>query len=131
MARRTQTVTIDNEKSRDHGKSYVITEMPAEQAEWWAARAIQALLSENPDIGSLGDTPLAQIAAMGFKALGSLPPEKMKPLLDEMFTCVKMGLPNGQSRDLLAGDIEEVMTRMQLRKDIFMLHVDFFTLGGE
>ena len=131
MARRTQTVTIDNEKSRDHGKSYVITEMPAEQAEWWAARAIQALLSENPDIGSLGDTPLAHIAAMGFKALGSLPPEKMKPLLDEMFTCVKMGLPNGQSRDLLAGDIEEVMTRMQLRKDIFMLHVDFFTLGGE
>lgn len=131
MARRTQTVTIDNEKSRDHGKSYVITEMPAEQAEWWAARAIQALLSENPDIGSLGDTPLAQVAAMGFKALGSLPPEKMKPLLDEMFTCVKMGLPNGQSRDLLAGDIEEVMTRMQLRKDIFMLHVDFFTLGGE
>lgn len=131
MARRNQTVTIDNEKSRDHGKSFVITEMPAEQAEWWAARAIQALLSENPDIGSLGDTPLAQIAAMGFKALGSLPPEKMKPLLDEMFTCVKMGLPNGQSRDLLAGDIEEVMTRMQLRKDIFMLHVDFFTLGGE
>ena len=131
MARRTQTVTIYNEKSRDHGKSYVIAEMPAEQAEWWAARAIQALLSENPDIGSLGDTPLAQIAAMGFKALGSLPPEKMKPLLDEMFTCVKMGLPNGQSRDLLAGDIEEVMTRMQLRKDIFMLHVDFFTLGGE
>lgn len=131
MARRIQTVTIDNEKSRDHGKSFVITEMPSEQAEWWAARAIQALIAVNPDIGSLGDTPLAQIAAMGFKAFGNLPPEKMKPLLDEMFTCVKMGLPSGQTRDLLAGDIEEVATRIQLRKDIFALHVDFFTLGGE
>lgn len=131
MARRTQTVTIDNEKSRDHGKSYVITEMPAEQAEWWAARAIQALLSENPDIGSLGDTPLAQIAAMGFKALGSLPPENLKPLMDEMFTCVSTALPNGQSRELLPNDIEEVSTRLQLRKEIFSLHIGFFVLGGE
>lgn len=131
MARRIQTVTIDNDKSRDHGKSYVITEMPAEQAEWWAARAIQALLSENPDIGSLGDTPLAQIAAMGFKALGSLPPEKLKPLMDEMFTCVSTALPNGQSRELLPNDIEEVSTRIQLRKEIFSLHIGFFALGGE
>ena len=131
MARRTQTVTIDNEKSRDHGKSFVITEMPAEQAEWWAARAIQALLSENPDIGSLGDTPLAQIASMGFKALGSLPPEKLKPLLEEMFTCISVGLPDGKTRALLSGDIEEVSTRIQLRKEILALHVGFFTLGGE
>lgn len=131
MARRIQTVTIESEQSRDQGKSFVVTEMPAEQAEWWAARAIQALLTENPDIGSIGDTPLAELAQRGFKALGSLPPEKLKPLMDEMFTCVKMGLPDGKSRDLLPSDIEEVTTRLQLRKEIFSLHVGFFTLGGE
>lgn len=30
MARRTKVVTIDSEKSRDHGKTFLITEMSAD-----------------------------------------------------------------------------------------------------
>lgn len=133
MARRTKKVTIDNEKSRDHGKTFVITEMPSEQAEWWAMRAIQALIAENVDISvfSPGDTPLAELARMGFKALGSLPQEKLKPMMDEMFTCVSIGLPDGNTRNLLPDEIEDVSTRMKLRQEILSLHIDFFTLGGE
>jgi hypothetical protein len=43
-----------------------------------------------------------------------------------------MRLPDGKTRELFAGatDIEEVKTRVILRKEIFALHVDFFQNGG-
>lgn len=131
MARRTEQITITDENSRDHGKTYLITEMPAEQAEWWAFRALQALLTENPDIGDVGGAPLAELAQKGLKAVGKMPPEKSKPLLDEMMSCVSVVLPDGKTRGRLNGDIEELSTFFQLRKAIVTLHTSFFTLGGE
>ena len=129
MARRTQVVTIDSKESRDAGKSFLITEMSAEQAEWWAFRALQSILGGDADVNF--NAPLAQLAAQSFRAMAAIPPDRARPLLEEMMTCVKVGLPNNGSRELLDGDIEEVSTRLQLRRAVFELHTGFSLRGGE
>lgn len=134
MARRTKVLKIDA-KNRDHGKQFLITEMDAEAAEWWAFRVMQAAIKGNPDIGEMASvdsgTPMLEMARMGFAAIGGLPPEDAKPLLAQMMECVKVLLPDGKTtRNLLSGDeIEEISTRVLLRKEVFMLHTDFFTAG--
>ena len=129
MARRTQVVTIDDQESRDHGKSYLITEMAAEQAEWWAFRALQGILGGDAEVNF--NAPLAQLAAQSFKAMASIPWNMAKPLMEEMMGCVKMSLPSNGSRELLDVDIEEVSTRLRLRQAVFELHTGFSLRVGE
>lgn len=130
MARRTKVFTVQDDKSRDNGKAYLITEMSAEAAEWWAFQVLQALLGSDAEIDF--NAPLAQMARQGLAALGKLPPEKARPLLEQMMDCVRVKLPNtNDSRDMLSGDIEEVKTRIMLRKEVLELHLDFFVNGGE
>jgi len=130
MARRTKVFTVNDEKSRDHGRAYLITEMSAEDAEWWAFQVLQALLGSDGNIDF--NAPLAQMARQGLAALGKLPPAQARPLLEQMMDCVRVKLPNSnESRDMLPNDIEEVKTRVLLRKEVLDLHVDFFTGGGE
>ena len=131
MARRTQTVTIDNEKSRDHGKSFLITEKSAGEAEEWAEELLCALIAEGADIGPIGDTPLAQLAATAFKALAKLSKDRRKWLGDTLMSCVQVQIPSGQTRALLPNEIEEITTIFMLKQEAFMLHVHFFGLGGE
>ena len=47
MARRTETFTATY--GRDAGKSFTLTEMPADQAERWAIRALLALAGAGVD----------------------------------------------------------------------------------
>jgi hypothetical protein len=129
MARRTKVYTVKDDKSRDNGKSFVITEMSAEDAEWWAFRVLQALLGSDAEVDF--NAPLSEMARQGLGALGKLSPETAKPLLDQMMGCIRIKLPSGsESRDLLPNDIEEVKTRVVLRKEVLALHMDFFELGG-
>lgn len=128
MTRRTREVHIDSENSRDKGKTFVVTEMPAEQAEWWAFRVLQGIAAAEVDVDL--SAPLAELAAVGMKGLAQIPPESAKPLLDEMMRCVKIKLPDGNIRELLPNDIEEVATRVKLRIEVFNIHTDFFTGGG-
>lgn len=131
MARRTQNVVIDDvgPENRDAGKSFLVTEMNAEAAEWWAFRVLQALLGSDSEIDF--KAPLAQMARQGLGALAKLPPSQAKPLLDEMMTCVRINLPgNKGSRELLPDDIEEVTTRVKLRAAMVELHTGFFDLGA-
>ena len=130
MARRESRVTIDA-KGRDNGKIFVLTEMSADKAERWATRLLFALINngaEFPD--NIQEMGMAGIAAIGIKSLGKLPYEQAEPLLDEMFECVRIQ-PNPKDpnlvRLLIADDIEEVTTRILLRKELFKLHIDFFT----
>lgn len=130
MARRTKIYTVDDKKSRDHGNSFLLTEMDAEKAEWWAIKALLAIGMTESEIDF--NAPLAQMAGQGFAAMFKADPARVKPLLDEMMECVQIKLPGSNtSRDLLTGDIEEVKTRILLRKEVLALHVDFFTDGGE
>ena len=133
MARRVQRVTIDDPKSRDNGKTFVLTEMSADQAEWWAARAFLALTNAGAQIpDGARAAGMAGFALMGVESLYQLRAEVLKPLLDEMFECVKyehnpahplQAIVNGPS-----SQIEEVSTRLKLRLALVELHTGFFGL---
>lgn len=129
--RKTEKLTIQ-EEGRDKGKTFVLTEMPADQAERWAIRALLALTNSGaviPDGGT--EAGMAGIAAMGFEALGRLPFEAVEPLLDEMFDCVRYEHKHGAPlQKIIPGDgsqIEEVRTRLNLRVALFRLHTGFST----
>lgn len=126
--RNTIELKIDNEKSRDHGKVFVVTEMPAEKAEWWAFRALTAIAGQSEV--SLGNPQMENLSAFGVRAIASIPPEVSKPLLDEMMQCVSVKLADGKTRDLLPTDTEEVSTRLQLRMKFMELHTGFLELGA-
>ena len=130
MARKTLIVVIDA-AGRDLGKAFLIREMPASQAEKWAAKAFLGMARSGVEIpADIAEAGLAGIASIGIKALGGMRYEDAEPLLDEMFQCVSF-LPDPVKpaivRGLVEDDIEEVATRLRLRKEIFNLHVDFFT----
>jgi hypothetical protein len=128
--RRTQLVTISGDpESRDNGKTFLITEMPAQQGEDWAIRALLGLMNTGVDLpeGVL-EQGMGGLATVGLSALGKLPWHVVKPLFDEMFTTIQIQMPNVPPRDLLEGDgadIEEIKTRVILRGAWFKLHVGF------
>lgn len=119
---------------RDYGKAFFIRELPASQAEKWAARAFLGLAKSGIDIpDDVSNSGLAGIAAMGLRAVGGMQFDLLEPLMDEMFTCVQI-IPDPSKpqvvRALIEDDIEEVSTRLQLRKEVFVLHVDFSMAGA-
>ncbi len=139
--RRQKAVTIlGPEGTRDLGKVFMLTEMPAEQAEKWAARALSAAARSGVDLPSeVVGLGMAGVAILGIRALLSMPFGEMAPLMDEMFECVRIQtdprVPQGRPL-VRAGpsgegaDIEEVATRLQLRQEVFDLHVGFSTAGA-
>jgi hypothetical protein len=134
MARKTLTYAVQND-GRDAGKHFLLTEMPASQAERWAIRAFLAMAKggiELPD--GIEQSGMAGIAKAGLGLLLKIPYEDALPLLDEMMGCVQIiPNPNNRSvvRDLLEDDIEDVMTRFKLRKEVFGLHMDFSLAGAK
>lgn len=134
--RRTKTVVIETPdlENRDRGKTFLVTEMPAAQGEEWAFRALCAMAKSGvqlpDDYKSLG---MAAIASLGFTALSGMQFGDAKPLLDEMMDCVKIIVDPKQAaattRNLIADDIEEISTRLLLRKEVFSLHTDFFSIA--
>jgi hypothetical protein len=130
MARKQLDILVSAE-GRDKGKMFQITEMPASKAEKWAIRTMLALGKSGVEIpDDLQAQGMAGIASLGIRALTSLNFEDAEPLLAEMFDCVKC-VPDPTrpevTRALVEDDIEEVSTRLLLRKDILSLHIDFFT----
>lgn len=130
MARKTATITIDAH-GRDNGKVFVITEMSAMAAEEWAGRALFAMMNASVDIpDNIANAGLAAVAALGIASLTKISFDAAKPLLDEMFECVKIQPSPNVVRALIDDDIEEVATRVLLRKEIFKLHTDFFSTAA-
>jgi hypothetical protein len=129
MGRKVSCVAIDAE-GRDKGRTFLLTEMPATQAEAWAIRAFMAIAKGGAEIPDQIPQSIAGIAILGFKTLlGSMNYADAKPLLDEMMGCVQFIPDPGQPkviRNLVESDIEEVATRFYLRKQVFELHTDFF-----
>jgi hypothetical protein len=137
MARRSTEVKIEDKDSRDFGKTFIVTEMDADAAEWWAFRVLQAILGgDNGDDLKLVDfrAPLSELAPiaikMGLKAIAGLPMEKAKPILDDMMGCVSVKIPDGTARKLMANDVEDIPTRLKLRGAMLELHTGFFAIGS-
>ncbi|WP_205525180.1 hypothetical protein [Novosphingobium sp. THN1] len=140
MARKFKVITIAAE-GRDRGKSFLIVEKSAYDAEKWATRAMLALSRAGATVdedaiasGALG------ILATGLDAFRVLPFDEAEPLLDEMMTCVhfvpdpaKVDAMSGRpvTRPLMLpddfndGDIEEVATLIQVREEVLSLHLGF------
>jgi len=133
MARKTKTVT--GTFGRDAGKQYLITEMSGDQTEDWALRAFLALASSGVEIpDDLQDMGMAGIASLSLTAIAGIKWDFAKPLLDEMMACVQV-MPDksnpANTRPIFknSDDIEEVATRLMLRKEVFGLHMDFSALA--
>lgn len=138
MARKVQEyqVSLADTDNRDRGKTYVITEMPATQAEAWAIRALLALARNGTEVP-------AEALQAGFAGLipyltnlvGAVRWEDAQPLLAEMLTCVQyQATIDSQgtkfTRKLVDGDIEETETLMLLRKEVIKLHKGFLRAVG-
>jgi hypothetical protein len=119
------------DEGRDQGKTYLLTEMPASQAEMWAARAFLAMANNGIELpAELPDAGMAGLAHIGLSLLGKLPFAEAAPLMAEMFACVQF-VPDGNrpdfSRPLVENDIEEIKTRLKIRVVLLKLHSDFFS----
>lgn len=140
MSRKTSVVKIEDlSGNRDSGKAFLVTEMSAYDAEKWALRAGFALMNAGVDIPELEDgVSMQNLAALGMKAmmdaLQGVTYEQAEPLLNDMMECVQI-IPDPSKADvvrsLIDSDIDEVSTRLKLRKAVWDLHVDFFTEGGQ
>jgi hypothetical protein len=136
MARRIITVTIDR-KGRDFGKGFRIEEMPATQAERWLIKAFLngaksgAEIPEGLLAGGNGDM---EIVAFLLKFLSGIMPYEADILLSEMMDCVTI-IPDPKKpqvyRNLIEDDTEEVLTLLQLKKEVFRLHTGHFTPAVE
>lgn len=130
-------------ENRDYGRTYRITEMPAEQAEEWGIRATLALIPRlskeiDPDVAAeLEDNPgMSSIARVGRLISGISFPET-KDLMRELMRCVQI-IPDPENnpgfvRPLGVGgteDVAEVETLRQLREEVLNLHTGF-TLAAD
>lgn len=142
MARREKIVVITSE-GRDKGKTFKITEMSADQGERWAYRALLALSRGGfelpPGIFEAGMAGLAAVVpylvVIGFRSLHAARWEELEVLLDEMMQNIKYQPPIAgvPASDLISGinsQIEEIRTRVELRKEVLMLHVSPFDLAA-
>lgn len=135
MPRHTKRITVTAE-GRDKGKTFLITELAADQAERWAIRAFLGLIQSGVDVSpETLQGGMAAFAALGIRALGGITWEILEPLLDEMWTCVEFQpthskLPSQSISDGINSQIEEVQTRLALRVAVLELHMGF-SLPGE
>lgn len=122
--RKTASVTIDAD-SRDNGKRYLLTEMPAVQAERWGRRLVAKMAREGiavpPQVGDLG-----MAALPSYPLLTYLSWVDDEALVGELMACVQ-AWPSGVqiARTLRDNDVEEPMTLVQLRMEVIALHAGF------
>lgn len=130
MARKVQTIRIPaTPPSRDAGKTFLITEMGAAQAEKWATRALMAVAQSGldipPDVLRMG---MGALVAVGFRGILTMGFDDAEPLLDEMMSCVQI-MPDPKNPSLVRPvdeeDVEEVTTRLTLRSQVWELHTGF------
>lgn len=102
---KTKTVTI--EKGRDAGKTFLITEMPAIQADEWAHRLLEQAANSGVDLKNVDvlniDTSdmkgMIEIGAQVFTILGKIPAEVSRQMkFDILDRCVRIVPTSGDAR---------------------------------
>lgn len=132
--RRSATVIIQRD-GRDKGDSYVLTEMSAVAATEWCIRAMQVMLRAGVDVPpNLFSTGVSGLVTMGIGAIlagiGKGPWHEVKPLLDELMSCVtslqKAGAAGSITQSaLIKSQIEEPATILQIYEEVVSLHLGF------
>lgn len=126
--RKTKGVTITTE-GRDKGKTFLLTEMPARQAEKWGTRALLTITRSGVNLPEdIAEAGMVGVALAGLQLLSNINFHDAEPLLDEMLTCVQF-IPDPNNKGIVRflhdSDIEEVKTIIQLRVEVLSLHTDF------
>jgi hypothetical protein len=122
---KTKEVTITAE-GRDKGRKYLLTEMPALQAERWARHAIMAMNREDLDIRS----EVAALGMWGFvlggmQALAGGDVPSVDKLMDEMLHQIQI-VEEAVTRPLGGdNDFWEITTLKTLRQELIELHMGF------
>ena len=128
--RKTKTVTVDfgPEGYRDRGKVFILTEMPASEAEEWATHALTLVAQAGVNLPEgIAHYGWSGLAIVGLDALMKVDFLKARPLLDQMMACVQI-VPDPQRplpHRISDMDVEEVQTRLWLRDQVFELHSGF------
>lgn len=127
--RKTKIVTMPKDAGRDAGKTFLLTEMSADQGERWAIRALFAMASNGLDIPpGVMQLGMGALVAVGLRSILSMQFDEALPLLEEMMGCVEL-VPDPSRKDITRPldreDIEEVFTRLTLRSEVFELHTGF------
>jgi hypothetical protein len=128
MARKEVDITITDKESRDCGKVFHLTELDADRAEDWAIRAFMGLAVGGVTLPDSLPKTLPSLAFLSLQMLGRIPYEHLRPLLNEMMACVEVVASSGKRHKPMAGEIEEITTLVQLRKEVIELHTGFFEL---
>lgn len=123
MTRRTANwVAVD---ARDKDKVFVLTEPPAVQSEALALRLFLAAARSGVQIpDSVKDMGLVGLAIYGIELMGKVPYEDAKAAADFLMSCVKIN-EGKLVRDLGDDDIEEVATRLKLKREVLQLITGF------
>lgn len=144
---RIQRVVTITDQGRDKGKQFLLTEMPADQGEWWAARALSVMGNAGVKVGAAeGMSGMAAVEAsqgaatalfaMGLKLFPGVDMDALKPLMDELMACVQYKppgdarLPVQELHSGPLGQIEEITTRLRLRSELLELHLGFSLAGA-
>jgi hypothetical protein len=120
-------VTISS-AGRDHGKTFVLTEMPAEEGEYWATRALE-LIEGSGELHKEGPKE-SGMAGLAEAASGINVARKLQhPDLDGMWKYVQFRPKKNEAppQPLRSDHIEEWQTRLELRSEFLRLHVGFFS----
>jgi hypothetical protein len=129
LMRRTVTVTIQGEpeKNRDAGKTFIVTEVSATQAEEWGLRAIMALGTSGVVVPQeLADMGLIGAAIVGYQAFMGAKPSEVLPLWREMLPATVQYQPSpGIKLPYDPSLFEEPSTLLELRKNVLELHTGF------
>lgn len=128
--RRTREITITQvgeRENRDAGKTFVITEAPAVQAEEWGLRAMMALGSGGIVVPQeMADAGLIGVVLVGYQAFMGAKASELLPLWREMLpACVKHRPSPGIVMPFDPAQIEEPGTLLHLRQQILELHTGF------
>jgi hypothetical protein len=132
MGRKVETVVAPAFCGRDANKIFVITELPAVQAEKWGWRMFLCVK------GTAGfvDDAVARLGMIGVAIRGintflaaAVDFSVLEPLLDELFTCVRM-IRDPAKLDVITEfkplmDLEEPVTVGWLRSEVLRVHTGF------
>src|SRR5271157_5207764 len=120
---------------RDKGTAFHIKEMTARDAEDWGGQVGWLILqfaspSSPPSPGMAGVAAHLEVVA---GPQPRIPYSEIRPLLDRLMQCVTIA-PDKQRPDwfrpLQETDIEEWDTRVWLKREVLLLHVNFSTIAS-
>lgn len=114
-------------ENRDAGKTFIVREVDAVQAEEWGVRALMAVGTSGIQIPqellSLG---VLAIPLIGYQVFLGAKEEAVLPLWREMLSaCIFVKHSETNVQAFKRSDVEEVSTLLELRKIILELHTGF------